>query len=768
MPPCRALIVLTVLALLAANARAQQTAPASSDTGLGLKLKLQETLLPPVAPGPNEELPVFLEADRLEGTQGKEVVAYGDVELRRRGEAVFADELRYLFPTQVVTATGHVRFEELGNTITGDQAYFDLNTDSGYIDHVTYHLRQYHARGEAEKVIIRDRDRVRALQATYTNCAVGDDDWYLKVKRLNLDRLRDVGDANDATLYFKQVPILYTPWIDFPLSGRRKTGLLTPVFGSSQTTGFEFAVPFYWNIAPTMDYTFTPRVMAKRGVLLGNEYRYLQPKFAGTLALDYLPDDRQTGTNRYALSLQHRQEFGYGFYGGLNIQRVSDSNYFRDLSDNIAVTSQTVLPQDLWVRYEGGWWTTSFRYQKFQTLEDPLAPTVPPYARAPQITLNASQQNVVGADLGFSGALDNFEHPSFLNGRRQVYYPYVSVPLRGDFFYITPKAGFNYTQYNYPNGELPTQVRSLPILSVDSGMEFERDTQLFGRDYVQTLDPRVYYLYIPFRNQEQLPIFDTFLKDFDFTSIFSENIFSGGDRINNANQITAAVTTQLINPNSGAELLRALIGQRYYFEPELVTLSSTAPDNPPPTVNGPPPSVTGTGTPSRSDLLAAFSGQLTRTWSVNSGLAYGVDTGQFERFDIAVRDRPEPGKVLNIGYRFTRDYLNQIDISAQWPLTHRWAGLARWNYSLQPSGLLEALVGLEYNAECWTARFLAHRFVTAPEQQTTAFFFQLELGGLSHLGTGRIDQLRQTIGGSSKPSLRPTGAEDYYPGMDEQ
>lgn len=767
MPPSRALIVLTVLALLTAYARAQETAPGTGDTALGLKLKLQESLLPPVSPGPAEDLPVFLEADRLEGIQGKEIEAQGNVELRRRGETVFADRLRYLFPTQVVTATGHVRVDQLGNTITGDQAYFDLKTDSGYVDHVTYRLRQYHARGEADKLIIRDRDRVRALRATYTNCAVGDDDWYLKVQRLNLDRLRDVGEANSATLYFKQVPILYTPWIDFPLSSQRKTGLLTPVFGSSQTTGFEFAVPFYWNIAPTMDYTITPRVMAKRGVLLGNEYRYLQPRFGGKLDFDYLPDDRVTGTNRYALSIQHSQNFGYGFYGGLNIQRVSDNNYFRDLSDNIAVTSQTVLPQELWLRYEGGWWTTTFRYQHFQTLEDPAAPTVPPYARAPQLTLVASQQNVVGADPGFSGEFVNFEHPSFLNGHRQIYYPYISYPLRSEFFYITPKAGFNYTRYEFPNSTLPDAVRALPIFSIDSGMEFERDTQLFGHDYVQTLEPRVYYLYIPFRDQTQLPIFDTFLKDFDFTSIFSENIFSGGDRINNADQITAAAITHLINPNSGAELLRALIGQRYYFQPELVTLSSTAPGSPPLSATSPPPSVTGTGTPSRSDLLAAFSGQLTRTWSLNSGLAYGLDTGGFERFDISVRDRPEPGKVLNLSYRYTRDYLDQVDVSAQWPLTRRWAGLARWNYSLQPRGLLEALLGLEYNAECWTARFLLHRFVTAPETQTTAFFFQLELGGLSHLGGGRIDTLRQTIGGSAKPSLRPTGTESYYPGMDE-
>ena len=761
MPFRSALIGLTVLALLGFDARAQQASPQTSDPALGLKLKLQESLLPPVAAGPEENLPIFLEADRLQGTQDQEMQAEGNVVLRRRGEVLFADQLRYMFPTQEVTAVGHVRFDRLGDIITGDRAYFDLKTEAGEVDHPSYRFRQFHARGEASELKVRDRDRYRATRATYTNCDVGDDDWYLKVQRLDLDRLRDVGEAHNATVYFKHVPFLYTPWLDFPLSSRRKTGLLPPTWGSTAQSGFEVTAPFYWNIDPEMDYTASPRFLARRGILLGNEFRYLRPSYAGELHLEYLPDDKIKQENRYALSILHKQNFGDGLSGALNVQRVSDDTYFIDLSDRVAITSQSVLPQEGWLKYEGGWWTSTFRYQRFQTLQDPLAPITPPYARAPQITLLASQQNVGGFDLGFSGEADNFQHPTLLNGRRQIYYPYATFPLRTPLFYVTPKVGLNYTLYSFPDNDRAPAERTLPIYSIDSGMEFERDTQYFGRNFVQTLEPKLYYLYIPFRDQTQLPVFDTALKDFNFSSVFSENKFSGGDRINDADQLTAGAVTRLINPSTGAEVVRAAVGQRYYFKPQQVTLDSALPT---PLV----PSNVEPATAARSDLLVALSGQLTRAWSVDTGLQYGVDTSETDVFDLGVRYLPEPGKVLNLSYRYTRDFLEQVDLSAQWPLTRRWAVVGRWNYSLRDDALLEALAGFEYNAGCWAARFVLHRFVSATLERTNAFFFQLELTGLSRVGSSPLELLRQGIGGYTRPNLHPTGASDYYPGMDEQ
>ena len=277
MPLRCALKAIPTLTLLACSAWAQETPPAQGG-GLGLKLKLQEQLLPPVAPDASQELPVFVEADQLQGAQNRYLEGQGNVVLRRRGQAVFADVLRYSFANNDVTATGNVRFERLGDVITGDQAYFDLNRDTGYINAPTYRIRQFHARGHADRILIQDQDRYRAIRATYTTCDLGDDDWYLKVQSLDLDRLRDAGTARNATLYFKDVPVIYTPWMDFPLSSRRKTGFLPPTFGSTAKSGVEITVPFYWNIQPNMDYTIAPRVLSRRGVLLNNEFRYMRPE----------------------------------------------------------------------------------------------------------------------------------------------------------------------------------------------------------------------------------------------------------------------------------------------------------------------------------------------------------------------------------------------------------------------------------------------------------------------------------------------------------
>jgi LPS-assembly protein len=758
----RAVLALTVLVVAAAAARAQDAAPDRPDPALGLKLRLQEALLPPVAPGPEEDLPIFLEADRIQGTQGLDLEADGNVVLRRRGEALFADQLRYSFQTNDVTVTGNVRVDRLGDILTGDHAMFNLKMESGYIDKPTYRFRQFHARGQAEKLVIKDRDDYVATRATYTNCDVGRDDWYMKIHELDIDRLRDVGVARDATLYFEHVPIMYTPWMDFPLSERRKSGFLPPTFGTSNNTGLEFSLPYYWDIQPNMDYTVEPRAMLKRGVLLGNEFRYLEPDFKGRMQFDFLPHDKETGTDRYALLLLHEQNFGRGLSGGLDVQKVSDSTYFTDLSDKIAVTSQTTLPQEAWLQYEGGWWNLYGRAQHFQTLENPSSPPVfPPYARLPQVALVASQQNLAGFDPSFSGEVVDFQHPTLLDGVRQIYYPSVSYPWRTPLFYVTPKIGLNFTHYTYPGSDVPSATRTLPIVSVDSGTSFERDTSLGGRDFVQTLEPRVYYVYIPFRDQTQLPVFDSSLKDFNFTSIFSENIFSGGDRINNANQITAAAISRLIDPATGVERLRALLGQRYYFEPQNVTLNSTLPTTPV------QPNV-GTNTSPRSDVLAAFSGKLTPIWSLDTGLEYGLSPSQVQRFDVALRDQPEPGKVLNFGYRYTINYVDQVDISGQWPLSRRWAGVFRWNYSLQPRSALEALAGLEYNHDCWVLRFVFHRFVTGTDQFSNAFFVQLELTGLSRLGSNPFQLLRQGIGGYTTPTLRPRVTDEYYPGMGQQ
>ena len=744
-------LLAAMCALPAALAQTPSVPSASIDPergGLGLKLEPELSARPPA--GVDEQLPIFLEADRLDGVVGRNLDATGNVVVRRRGQTLRADRLSYSVPDNAITAEGNVRLGRQGDTVSGDRVYYDLDTNSGKVDKPQYSLRygNYRARGDAERLEIRDRDRYRAQRATYTNCAVGEDDWYLSVSRLELDRLRDVGVARNATVYFQGVPILYTPWIDFPLSSRRKTGFLTPLVGTSNNSGFEVSLPFYWNMAPNRDYTLTTRLLAKRGVQLNNDFRYLQPSYRGQLRADVLPNDREADDTRWAYSVQHTQSITRRLNGYINAQGVSDDNYFTDLSDNVAATSQSTLPREFGLSYNGDWWSVLARSQTFQTLQDPQNPVTEPYARVPQLLLRAARENVAGLNLELFGEVVNFDQSQQQSGWRQVYYPWATYPIRGPFWYLTPKLGLNYTVYTYPGQSRAADTRTLPILSLDSGMTFDRSTTLLGRGFRQTLEPRVYYVYIPYKNQDNLPVYDTSQADFNLTQVFTENQYTGWDRINNANQITTAVSSRLLDPTSGAEWVRGTLAQRFYFETLQVTLPGQA------------------GSTNNSDLLAGLAGNITRNWSANLDLQYAVEDGDFEKFNAGLRYRPEPRKILNLGYRFTANSLEQVDVAALWRLSRRWAGVFRWNYSLQGSELLRGLVGLEYNENCWAARFVAQSFITGVNERSSAFFLQLELSGLSRLGISPLQILRENIGGYEEVSPSAASPEVYYPGVE--
>ncbi|HVY05767.1 MAG TPA: LPS-assembly protein LptD [Burkholderiales bacterium] len=708
----------------------------------GLKLRMQPELIP-YALGHDDQTDMFLDADSLEGHQDQELDATGSVRLRKRGSAMFADHLHLSFPEQQVTATGNVRLEREGDVITGEQIFYDLTNDSGFLEDAEYRIARVGVRGTAEKVVAESRDRYTIDKTTFTNCEVGNDDWFMRIDRLDLDRIRDVGVAHDATVVFKGVPFLYSPYLDFSLSGRRKTGLLPPTIGSTGQSGFEFTQPFYWNIAPNYDATISPRILSKRGVLMNTDFRYLESDLKGEMRGEYLPDDRQKDQTRYGYFWQHQQNFGNGFSGSLDVQGVSDDTYFTDLSDKIAATSQTNLNREADLFYDGGWWSVNTRVQRYQTLQDPLAPVVPPYARLPQITLNVNKQTDAHLDFGLQGEYVEFAHPTLINGRREILYPSVSAPFQTSYFYITPKVGYHTTNYTFEDQTLPDQSRNLPIYSLDSALTFERDTNIFGRAYLQTLEPRLYYVYIPFRPQNQLPNFDTALADFNLAQIFTENQFTGGDRINDANQLTAAVSTRLIDPKTGDEQLRLTLGQRYYFKEQEVSLTSDVRQS------------------SRSDVLAAVTGQISKHWFTDLGMQYSTDENQVVRSNTLLRYQPEPGKVVNFGYRFTRDSLEQLDLSTEWPIGGRWTGLARYNYSLQDSHLLEGLLGVEYNAGCWAARFVMHRFVSGTAEYVNAMFFQLEFTGVSRIGSSPLELLRQSIGGYEKSN--PARVPDYNP-----
>ena len=703
----------------------------------------------PVSPTPSQKsLPIHLEADRIEGRSGREIEASGNVMMQQGELKLFTKELYFLEAEQEVTANGEVRFEKQGDIIEGTLLKYDLDNDTGYMDGPKFRLakkagRKRIGRGDARRVDFVGENRERLLDSRYTSCEVGQDDWFLRVRELDLDRMTEVGVARNASVEFMGVPFLYLPWVSFPLSDKRKTGFLPPTIGTTGRNGLELMIPYYWNIAPNMDATFTPRLLSRRGLQLQNEFRYLWPTFIGDLNFEFLPNDRQEGNNRDFLSWRHNHNLTHGWTGRLNAQRASDDNYFRDLSTRVVDTSTTNLPRDAELRYTDNTWLFSTRVLSYQTLQDPdlTKPRIEiPYRLAPRLLLRGVKPSYLGANWNLESELTQFDHPSKANGRRLLIYPSVSYSIANDYAYVTPKLGYHVSRYNLTknfSGDADLN-RDLPIFSVDSGLYFDRAVSFGGHGYQQTLEPRLFYVRIPFREQSAIPNFSTTESDFNFAQIFTENQFIGGDRINDANHITAALTSRFIEDDTGAERLRAAVGQRYYFQSQRVTL-----DNP--ARNG-----------RASDLLAAVAGQISPKWSIDAAWQYNTELNRSERLSLGARYNPAPGKVLNLAYRTRRqtaalpDPIDQIDLSGQWPIGAHWYGLGRLNYSLRDSKVVEGLAGLEYNKDCWALRLVAHRLVTAQQLVSTSFFVQLELTGLSRLGNNPLEVLKQNIPGYLK------------------
>lgn len=683
----------------------------------------------------NQDGPAIIEADSLTGKTEDQIEATGNVTLRQNGQFISADRMLYQQRSQELDAQGSVVMKQDGNTMSGPHLQFNLGNSAGRMEQPQFYLEENEARGSADVLHIQDRQHFSLDNATYTTCPAGNQDWQMKMGVLELDRDRQIGVARHASVEFKGVPILYTPWMDFPLNDQRKSGFLAPVFGGTSQGGTEVTLPYYWNIAANQDATFAPRIMLKRGLMLNNEYRYLGRNYAGELHVDVLPNDAVADRDRARFALNHNQIWADGFNGYVNFNRVADDAYFRDLADAVNATSQANLMQEGGLKFNSNSWNAVARVQRYQTLQDPAAPIAVPYARLPQLTLDA-QQSFSSATFNLAGEFVSFSHPTAVNGRRLVINPSVSYPLVDDSaVYITPKVALHGTKYAMGANNVSAMQnasRVLPIYSIDSGIAFERGSNMFGGDYLQTFEPRVFYVYVPYRNQDFLPNFDTAQADFSFTQMFTENRFFGSDRVGDADHVTLAMTSRLLERGNGMERLKVTMGERFSFKTPRVNL------------------ITSTSTINKSDILLAAAGRITDAWLLDSEFQYDPNQSHAQRYNIAARYRPEPGKAFNMGYRFTRNALRQVDVSSQWPLSSRWHAVGRWDYSLQDSRTLEAIAGLEYNQSCWTLRLVAQRFATATQQSNTGFFVQLELNDFVKVGSDPLKLLKQSVPGYAK------------------
>lgn len=693
-----------------------------------------------------ENYPSFISSDRLHGTQDVETIAEGTVEMRTVGRSVGADHLIYWPNEDEVEATGHVVLRRDQDVVRGPKMRLRLEDNIGYFEQPQYSISRLAigqapgqavpGSGEASRINFEGEGLYRMKNATYTTCSPQKRDWFAEVDELALDYNREVGEAKHAVVRFGGVPILYSPWLSFSLNNQRKTGLLAPSFGSTSQGGLDYTQPWYWNIAPNMDATIAPRWIERRGVQLNTEFRYLNHNYNGQITNQYLPNDKIYRDDRYAYSVLHNQNFGYGFSGAVNYSGVSDARYFGDLSTRMALVTQTYMLQQGGIAYAGGWWNanvTATRYDAPQDHGQTVLPGI--YSRLPQATLSASRANLpLGLAFAANAEYVDFAHPTAVIGQRWMVHPQISRPMQTEAFSVTPKLGVHATRYTLDHQAtgVPRYLsRSVPIASLDSTVALEREINWFGnKGVLQTLEPRLYYVYIPVREQSQFPVFDTGAVGFGFAQIFTENRYAGNDRVGDANQLTAMVTSRLIDPQSGRQLLSASIGQRHHFTSQSVTLPGEAPRTSP-----------------NTDILAAIAGQVTDKASFDSTLQYNPRDKRAEIFNIGGRYQPEPGKVLNAAYRYTYNQIGQIDVSGQWPVWGGWHGVGRYNYSTRDGRVIESIAGVEYDGGCWVARAVVQRIATIAENSNSAVFFQLELNGFSRIGSNPMDLLKRNIPG---------------------
>ncbi|WP_309827411.1 LPS-assembly protein LptD [Paracidovorax wautersii] len=750
------------LAVLAQATEAGDPAPAADAAPvLRTSPRLQETLPDAVRP----QLPVFVSGDHVTGQPDIKATIEGDAELRRGDTVIKADRMDYTVADDLAKANGQVRINRAGNTYAGSQLELRVDAFNGFFTDANYRFLETSAHGEASRVDFIDRDRSVVYDATYTTCQRTDEaswqpDWILRARVIHLDREEDVGRAEGAVLEFKRVPILPFPGLSFPLSDRRKSGLLPPTVGLDSVSGFEYSQPYYWNIAPNRDATITPTVMSKRGVNLGTEFRYLEPSYSGEVALDYMPGDKLRDRDRWSYKLRHGQSLDTPVGGvslGIDVQRVSDDNYWRDFNTrnlgtgtlgSSGLLSQRLLPGRLNLGWGRGDHSLSLNVVKWQTLQDVNSPITPPYDQLPQLHWRYAPTETLpgGFETSIDGDYTRFQADRFYTGQpnadRSYLLAQISRPFLAPAGFITPKVQLHTSQYQFDgmlaNGQR-SYDRTLPTFSLDSGLVFERDTRFFGRNFLQTLEPRAFYTYTPYRDQSMVPVYDTAVKDFNFSSVYTENAFAGNDRLADNNLLTLGVTTRLLDADTGAEAARFGIAQRLRFSDQNVTMPG------------------GTPVSERlSDVLLGAGINWTPQWGFDSTVQYNPKTDRSLRSTVSARYTPGNYRTISAAYRMQKETSliaepsEQVDVGWQWPLNALWGGAnerptadkGRWftvgrlNYSLKDRRLVDSVVGFEYEACCWIGRVVLERLQSSTTTSTSRVMFQLEFTGFSRLSLG--------------------------------
>ncbi len=714
-------------------------------------------------------LPTYLYGERASGRTDLDTVLEGNAVLRRGDLVVRADRLEHNQLDDLAKARGNVYINRAGNVYEGPQLELKVDAFEGFFLQPRYQFLQG-GHGQADRVDFLDEKRSVITNATYTTCRrlPGPSwmpDWILKAASMTLDYEEDIGVAKGAVLSFKGLPILPVPYLSFPLSDQRKSGFLPPTIGLDNVNGAELTVPYYWNIAPNRDAKFSPTLMTKRGVNLGAEFRYLEANYAGTFGATWMPNDALRATDRWSVTsvydgIINSPIAALGQLGvNVNLNRVSDDNHWKDFARDNNSTSfgtssltQRLLANEAKLSWAKGDFSASVRALKWQTLQDVDSPIVPPYDRLPQL-VGRYGRGIGGFDVSIDADHTQFDADRNLtlqpNARRTFALAQVSRTWDSPGWFIRPKLQVHAAQYEFdaPLANGATSAgRAVPTFSLDSGLVFEREANYFGRDLLQTLEPRLFYVATPFRDQNLLPNYDSGATDFNFATIYTENAFVGNDRISDNNLLTFGLSTRLLDPKDGAEVARLGLAQRLRLEDQLVTLPGGAPV-----------------VERFSDVLLGAGLSWNPRWSMDSTFQFNPKTEKSTRSTIGARYSPGNYRVVTAAYRFQRDSSEQLDIGWQWPLNDlwgdkgkdlgegrglgegQWYSVGRLNFSLSDRKLVDAVIGLEYDAGCWLARFVVEQLQTSLASANQRIMFQLEFVGFARVGANPLKSLKDNI-----------------------
>jgi LPS-assembly protein len=756
-------VAVVACALIHGGAARAQVPPAADPP---LQLKPSPMLREDIPPAARDQMPTFVTGDSVHGTPDLDTVVEGHAQLRRGDTVIRADRLEYYAPDDLARARGNVHINRAGNVFEGPLLELKVESFEGFFNQPKYRLLRNDAYGEADRVDFIDDKRSIIRNASYTTCQrkPGPDwmpDWILRATSIRLDEEEEVGQAQGATLNFKGVPILPVPSMSFPLTDKRKSGVLPPTVGVDSLSGIEVTVPYYWNIAPNRDATIYPTLMSKRGVDFGAEFRYLEPSYNGRARVNFMPDDKLRQANRWAYAIQHDASFatpagGIGLHADLN--RVSDDNYWRDFSRTLSSLTQRLLANDASLYWSRGDLSVSARALKWQTLQDPTAPIVPPYDRLPQVNARYAREGLpFGLDASVEADTTRFRSTEALtmqpNAVRSYTVARLSRPWRAPGWFIVPKLQLHATRYEFDQPLVSTgqtgASRVVPTFSLDSGLVLERDANVFGRSFRQTLEPRVFYVNTPHRDQNFLPNYDTARYDFSFATVYTENEYGGNDRIADENLLTLGLSSRLLDEATGVQAARFDIAQRLRFRDQRVVLPGETP-----------------ATERLSDILLGTSINWVPQWGTDITLQYNPKTGKSERATVAARWNPAPYHVFSAAYRLQREQpvenAEQLDLGWQWPLNDlwrnrgnylagrgggegRWYSVGRLNMSLKDRRVVDSIVGLEYDGGCWIGRIVLERLQSGTSSSNKRILFQLEFVGLSRIGSSALQTLRDNI-----------------------